>query len=104
MPDPATAADLMRTVGLLADGPVTWGRPSRHAGPGVFVVELQTPLATPPLDLALVGKWLERVPDLRLDGTRPVSKDLLHRLAAFWLPPLTDSEGDALTLSGVLVG
>ena len=86
MPDPATAADLLRTVGLLADGPVTWGRPSRHGGPGVFVVELQSPLATPPLDLALVGKWLERVPELRMDGARPVSKDLQHRLAAFWLP------------------
>jgi hypothetical protein len=26
------------------------------------------------------------VPDLRLDGERPTSKDLLHRLVAFWLP------------------
>jgi transcription elongation factor GreA len=52
----------------------------------VFVVELPAPLPTPPLDLALVGKWLERVPELRLDGTRPVSKDLRARLASFWLP------------------
>src|SRR5262245_21526756 len=86
MPDDRTAATLLREVGLMADGPAPWGRPVRHPAPGVFLVELPAPLASPPLDLALVGKWLERVPELRLDGARPVSKDLQARLAAFWLP------------------
>ncbi len=86
MPDDRSASNLIREVGLMADGPVTWGRPIRHSGPGIFVVELTAPLASAPLDLARVGKWLERVPDLRLDGARPGSKDLLHRLRAFWLP------------------
>ncbi|HET7727558.1 MAG TPA: transcription elongation factor GreA [Candidatus Limnocylindrales bacterium] len=52
----------------------------------MFVIELGTPLPTAPLDLARVGKWIERVPDLRLDGERPSSRALLARLAAFWLP------------------
>jgi transcription elongation factor GreA len=86
MPDPNDAPALLRSVGLLADGPVTWGRPVRQPGPGVYVVELPAPLSAAPLDLALIGKWLERVPDLRLDGERPSSRDLLARLAAFWLP------------------
>jgi transcription elongation factor GreA len=86
MPDDRSAATLIREVGLLADGPVPWGRPVRHGHPGVFVVELPAPQPTPGLDLALVGKWLEHVPDLRLDGARPASKDLLARLASFWLP------------------
>jgi transcription elongation factor GreA len=86
MPDDPSAAALLRGVGLLADGPATWGRPARAPAPGVFVVELPTALPSAPLDLPLVGKWLERVPDLRLDETRPTSRDLLHRLAAFWLP------------------
>ena len=86
MPDDRSAASLFREVGLMADGPVPWGRPTRLAGPGVFVVELAAPSATPPLDLSLIGKWLERVPELRLDGARPVSRDLQSRLAAFWLP------------------
>jgi transcription elongation factor GreA len=86
MTENRSAPDLIREVGLMADGPVPWGRPPRHAGPGVFAVELPAPLPAAPLDLALVGKWLERVPDLRLDGERPVSRDLHHRLAAFWLP------------------
>jgi len=86
MPEDRSAPVLIREVGLMADGPVPWGRPLRHAGPGVFVVELPAPLPSPSIDLALVGKWLERVPELTLDGTRPVSKDLQRRLAAFWLP------------------
>jgi transcription elongation factor GreA len=86
MPDLRSASVLLGEVGLLPDGPVRWGRPIRHAGRGVFVVELQTPIPSPALDLALVGKWLEHVPELRLDGARPSSKDLQQRLAAFWLP------------------
>ena len=80
MPDDRSAATLIREVGLIADGPVPWGRPVRHGHPGVFVVELPAPAATPGLDLSLIGKWLERVPDLGLDGTRPVSKELQARL------------------------
>ena len=86
MPVDRSAATLISEVGLLADGPVGWGKPIRLSGAGVFVVELTAPQPSPSLDLSLVGKWLERVPDLRLDGVRPVSKDLQHRLNTFWLP------------------
>jgi transcription elongation factor GreA len=89
VPSAPTAADLVRDVGLIADGPARWGQPIRHAQPGVFLVELSAPLPSAPLDLALVGKWLERVPELRLDGARPGSKDLLQRVASFWLPDQT---------------
>jgi hypothetical protein len=63
-----SAADLIRSVGLLADGPVRWGQPVPARRPGIYLVELGVPLPTAPLELALVGKWLERLPDLRLDG------------------------------------
>lgn len=86
MPDDHDAASLLREVGLMADGPALWGRPVRQGSPGVYVVELNAPAPSPPLDLATIGKWLERVPELRLDGVRPTSKDLQHRLNAFWLP------------------
>ena len=80
------AAGLFRTVGLLPDGPVVWGRPVPARGAGLFIVELPAPLLHAPLELSRVGKWLERVPDLRLDGARPSSRALAARLAAFWLP------------------
>jgi transcription elongation factor GreA len=80
------AADLLRSIGLLADGPVRWGQPVPARGPGLYVVELPAPAPSAPLDLALVGKWLERVPGLRLDGGRPSSRALLARLASLWLP------------------
>jgi transcription elongation factor GreA len=80
---------LLRSVGLLADGPGQWGRPIAAQGPGVFVVELVAPLATAPIELTRVGKWIERVDTLRLDGERPTSKALAGRLASFWLPDQT---------------
>jgi transcription elongation factor GreA len=84
-----SAADLLRAVGLLADGPVRWGTPVPSRKPGVYVIELGAPLATAPLELTLVGKWLERLPGLRLDGARPTSKALLARLASLWWPDST---------------
>jgi transcription elongation factor GreA len=88
---PATAADtgaaaLLRAVDLMADGPVVWGRPVPARGPGIFIVELPATRSTAPLELTRIGKWLERVPGLRLDGERPTSRALAARMAAFWLP------------------
>ena len=83
------AAGLLRSVGLMADGPAVWGRPVPAGGGGVFVIELPAPLPTAPIELTRVGKWIERVETLRLDGERPTSKALVARLAAFWLPSQT---------------
>lgn len=80
------AASLLRRVGLVADGPVVWGRPVREPNPGVFVIELTAARWRAPIELTRVGKWLERVPTLTLDGARPTSRALAARLGAFWLP------------------
>ncbi|HEY3163871.1 MAG TPA: transcription elongation factor GreA [Candidatus Limnocylindrales bacterium] len=80
------AAALFRAVGLMADGPVVWGRPVPSRSAGVFVVELPATLHHAPTELTRIGKWLERVPDLRLDGVHPSSRTLAARLEAFWLP------------------
>ena len=81
-----SAADLLRAVGLLPDGPVVWGRPLPPTGAGVFVIELAAPRPAAPLELARIGKWIERVPNFRLDGERPTSKAVAARIGAFWLP------------------
>jgi hypothetical protein len=73
----------------MADGPVTWGRPVPSAGPGVYVVEWPEPLEAAPVELTLVGKWLERLPAMRLDGARPTSREVAARLHGFWLPNQT---------------
>lgn len=85
-PHPIGAAELLRSVGLLADGPVTWGRPVPSAKPGVYIVEWPEARPDAPVDLAIVGKWLERLDGLRLDGRRPTSRELAARLHDFWLP------------------
>jgi transcription elongation factor GreA len=89
MTQPSDAASLLRSVGLLADGPTVWGRPVPAQGPGVFVIELPEPKATAPIELTRVGKWIERVDGLRMDGERPSSRALAGRLASFWLPSQT---------------
>ena len=65
------AADLIRSVGLLVDGPVAWGHPVRSAKPGVYVVELPAPLPSAPLDHTVLRHWIERVSTLRLEGAVP---------------------------------
>lgn len=86
MTPPRDAASLLREVGLLPDGPVRWGQPVRHPSPGVFLVELPAAAKAPALDLGRIGRWIEHVPDLRLDGQRPAGRDAAARLARFWLP------------------
>ncbi len=80
------AAELLRQVGLLPDGPVRWGAPVRSARPGVYLVELPAPLPRAPIDISRIGTWIDRVPTLLVDGSRPTGKDLAARLSAFWLP------------------
>ncbi len=89
MTQPTGAAALLRAVGLLADGPAVWGRPVPAHGPGVFIVELPAPVASAPIELTRVGKWIERVASLRLDGEPTTSRALATRLGAFWLPSQT---------------
>jgi transcription elongation factor GreA len=86
MPPPIPAATLLRDVGLFVDGPMPWGRPVPARTAGVFVIEAPAPRATVPLELTTIGKWIERVPELRLDGERPSSRSLARRLGSFWLP------------------
>ena len=80
------AASLLRSVGLLADGPAVWGRPIRASGAGIFIIELPNPPATAPIELTRIGKWIERLPGMRIDGQEATSKAVATRLASFWIP------------------
>jgi transcription elongation factor GreA len=80
------AAGLIRSVGLLADGPQLWGRPVASRTPGVYLVELPEPMPDFPADMTAIRAWIERVPSLLLDGQRPTPHELAARLAGFWLP------------------
>lgn len=80
-----TGPELLRGLGLRADGPVVWGSPVREGGSGVYVVELPHPFPSAPIDHVAVARWLERTRSLRLDGERPTTKALATRLASYWL-------------------
>jgi len=78
--------DLLRADGLPVEGPILWGRPVTGGGPGVFIVELPAPQPKVSIDPNAIREWLDRVPDLRLDGNRPTVAELQSRLASFWQP------------------
>ncbi len=80
------AAGLLRSVGLLADGPAVWSRPMRASGAGIFIIELPNPPGTAPIELTRIGKWIERLPGMRIDGQEATSKAVAARLASFWIP------------------
>ncbi|MEA2537618.1 MAG: transcription elongation factor GreA [Chloroflexota bacterium] len=69
----------------MADGPTTWTTPVRSNRAGVYLVELPGAGASAPLDFNAVGRWLERVPGLLLDGARPTGRELAARLQGYWL-------------------
>ncbi|HSH21296.1 MAG TPA: transcription elongation factor GreA [Candidatus Caenarcaniphilales bacterium] len=80
------ASELMRSLGLLVDGPQVWGAPVHSRNAGVFLVELPGAADHAPLDTHALRQWLERVPELRLDGEPATPPALAARLAQFWLP------------------
>ena len=77
---------LLRDNGLSVEGPILWGHPLTGSGPGVFVVELPASQPTVSIDPTAIREWLERAPNLRLDGKRPSVAELQSRLASYWLP------------------
>jgi transcription elongation factor GreA len=89
MTNTADAAVVLRSLGLVVDGPVRWGGPVSSRAPGVFVVEADRPTERPPIDPTAVRRWIERASELRLDGERPTQTELAERLASFWLADQT---------------
>jgi transcription elongation factor GreA len=81
--------DLLRSLGLLPDGPVLFGQTLPSPRPGVYLVEWPGVEARAPLDHGQLRAWLERVETLRLDGQRPTPHELAARLARYWLPEQT---------------
>jgi hypothetical protein len=81
----SSAASLLRAVGLVPHGPVTWGSRVPCDAPGVYVIETPELFAGAPLDRNAIIGWLARVPTLRLEGARPTAEELADRLAAFWI-------------------
>ena len=51
------------------DGPAAWGTRVRSSRPGVYLIELPSAPDSAPVDFEAIGRWLDQVPVLTLDGT-----------------------------------
>ena len=80
------ASELMRSLGLLVDGPAAWGKPVNSRRPGVFVVELPGGAERAPIDIVAARRWVEQVPGMLLDTEPATAPDVARRLEQFWLP------------------
>jgi transcription elongation factor GreA len=81
-----SAADLLRSIGLDVDGPTRWGGKPTSRQPGIFAIELPEPSEHCNIDIDAVRRWLERVPELKMDGERPTQSTLAERMRSFWVP------------------
>jgi transcription elongation factor GreA len=81
-----SAAELLRSIGLDVDGPTRWGGKPTTRRPGIFAVELPEPSRHCNIDIDEVRRWLERVPELKMDGERPTQSTLAERMRSFWIP------------------
>jgi transcription elongation factor GreA len=79
------ASELLKSLGLLVDGPQVWNRPVPSRAPGIYVIELPKGLPDAPVDIVAVRRWLEHVPQLMLDGERPTPEAVAKRMHEFWL-------------------
>ena len=82
----AGASEVLRSLDLLVDGPARWGSNVNSRKAGVFIVELPGGAPTAPIDGTAVRRWIERVPELQLDGERPSPQELGRWLINLWLP------------------
>ena len=79
------AHDLIKSQGLLVDGPSRWESQVQSRAPGVFIVELPGGAPNALIDIVAVRRWIERVPSLMLNGARPTPQELAKFLHEHWL-------------------
>lgn len=91
---PSLVSEIFKSCHLTLMGTVAWGEPVPTKKPGVYIVSLSSDpesirgaLEEAPIDEDTLRTWLERVPQLELDGKAcPKAVELAARLKSFWLP------------------
>ncbi len=80
---------LLTGAGLTPGGSVRWGLPLPCPVPGVYIVSTRMPLAEAPIETRSLDQWIERVPDILVDGRPATAATLASRLRSFWIPDET---------------
>jgi len=91
---PTTVSKLFKNADLSFSGPVPWAQPVSNDNPGVYVVSTTNDPkkhlgihTKPTISAEIVYKWVHEVTSIELDRVAsPNPKDIVNRLAEFWLP------------------
>lgn len=87
-----TVKELFSHVGISNSKHVRWGDEVESSQQGIYIVSTsdlpEEPAVAnqPKFNDAAIQKWIDRLPDFRIDGVRPTLTTLKNRLAQFWLP------------------
>lgn len=86
-----SVAAAFRAYNLVPEGVVPWGTRPPVSESGIYVVsltpstaEVDSCLDLAPLNATKFEEWLERCPDLTLDGAKPTIEQLMERVGRFW--------------------
>ena len=95
---PVTINDLLDSVDLQPETPILWSEMSSWLSrcpdkPGVYFVSLSEcpdsnhgTIPTAPICRKAIQDWIDKVKELKIDGHRPNSHEIMDRLQKFWLP------------------
>jgi hypothetical protein len=89
---PSTVRLLTEAADASYGGHVFWGKPVPQSEPGIYMIALtddvdgEVTMEEPPIDPNRVQLLLDRRPELRVDGSRPSSVELMKRITSMWLP------------------
>lgn len=90
---PSTPLELFDSVGLHLTGVAPWSKMIPSTAAGVYIVSTSGDsdtnagtCLTAPIDLKALARWVERVPLMQLDNSKPNIDALAERLSEFWLP------------------
>lgn len=92
---PITVKELFNSVGKEVMGQVKWNENINCSLPGVYCVSISSmddvleTIEEYPVSLNKIGEWIEYVPTIQVDGSKPAVETIVERLNKFWLPKET---------------
>lgn len=93
---PITVRNLFACAEITSFNSVLWGEKVKFDSPGVYIIAVSdnaddctNPFPEAPIDENKIAGWIERDPELTIEGVSPTIEALSQRLSEFWIPDET---------------